>query len=284
MLRKPDPTKHCERCGSLLVRKRIPSGALESLLHFGRRKFCDRKCMAAAFMLRKPSDLGYSDEGYDLPPLRIHQHTVGVDDDPANAGGFLFALPANSMSERLSARRDTIDARCRMAASLAPADGQSAMWWCNLNSESEMVAKLTGAVEIRGSDSEAEKERKILGFCDGSIKRIVSKPSIMGFGINAQVCHWTAFVGLNDSWEQYYQAVRRFWRFGQTQPVDVHMIAAETEGNVVLNLQRKERDAERMLDAMVRHTRDLSSLAVRGQVRDTPNYNPKKKMELPTWA
>lgn len=236
-----------------------------------------------AVMLRKPSDLGYSDEGYDLPPLRLHQHTVGVDQEAAHRAGMLFALPAHSLSERIKARRDTVDERVRLAAEITPAN-QSVCWWCNLNTESEALARATGAIEIRGSDSEDEKEQKILGFCDGSILRVVTKPSIMGFGVNGQVCHWTGFVGLNDSWEQYFQAVRRFWRFGQMSPVDVHMIAAETEGNVVENLKRKERDADRMLSAMVRHTSALSSLAVRGQVRETPNYNPQKLMELPAWA
>jgi superfamily II DNA or RNA helicase len=235
-------------------------------------------------MLRKPSDLGYDDTGYDLPPLRLHQHTVGVDIAAANEAGFLFAMPAETLAERQAARRDTIKERVAKAAEIAPPAGQSALWWCSLNAESEALAKaIPGAVELRGSDSEDEKERKILGFCDGSITRMVTKSSMMGFGVNAQVCHWTCFVGLNDSWEQYYQAVRRFWRFGQGHPVDVHMIAAETEGNVIQNLRRKEADADRMMAAMVRHTSDISSLAVRGQVRDTPNYNPQKQMELPAW-
>ncbi len=233
-----------------------------------------------AVMLRKPSDLGYDDTGYDLPPLNIHQHSVAA---KAPTDGFLFALAAETMAERLAARRSTVDERVALAASITP-DDRSVLWWCNLNRESEALAKAIGAVEMRGSDSEDEKERKILGFCDGSIKRMVTKPSMMGFGVNAQVCHWTGFVGLNDSWEQYYQAVRRFWRFGQTSPVDVHMIAAETEGNVVQNLRRKEADADRMMAAMIMHTQALSAQAVRGQMRDTPNYHPTKAMEIPAWA
>ena len=234
-----------------------------------------------AVMLRKPSDLGYSDEGYDLPPLRLHQHTVEVDAPPE---GFLFAMPAQSLGERIKARRDTVDARVQRAIDITPRD-RSCVWWCNLNSESEMLTSLLpGAIETKGSDSDDEKERKLLGFSDGSIRHLITKPKVAGFGMNWQHCHDTGFVGLNDSWEQYYQAVRRFWRFGQTHAVNAHLIAAETEGNVVANLQRKERDAERMLDAMVRHTADLSSLAIRGQVRDTPDYNPQKKMELPAWA
>ena len=236
-----------------------------------------------AVMLRKPSDLGYSDEGYDLPPLRLHQHTVAVDDAAAHKAGMLFAMPAQSLGERIAARRDTVEDRVRRAVEITPA-GDSFVWWCNLNSESEALAKMIpGAVETRGSDTDDEKVRKLRGFSDGSIRHLITKPKVAGFGMNWQHCHRTGFVGLNDSWEQYFQAVRRFWRFGQERAVDVDLIAAETEGNVVQNLQRKERDADRMLDAMVRHTRDLSTLAVRGMVRETPNYDPKQKMELPQW-
>jgi hypothetical protein len=242
------------------------------------------KWMASwAVMIRKPSDLGYSDEGYDLPPLHLHQHTVGVDIEAANEAGFLFAMPAQTLAERQAARRDTVEARVRKAVEISPTD-RSVVHWCNLNVESEMLTKLIpGAVETKGSDSDEEKERKLLGFSDGSIRVLVTKPKVAGFGMNWQHCHDTSFVGLNDSWEQYYQSVRRFWRFGQTQPVHAHLIAAETEGNVVQNLRRKEADADRMAAAMVRHMQDLSSQAVRGQVRDIPGYNPQKKMELPAW-
>jgi hypothetical protein len=237
-----------------------------------------------AVMIRKPSDLGYSDYGYDLPPLHLHQHTVAVDAGDLEGTGALFATSAQTLGERQAARRDTVEARVKLAASIAPSSDKSAIWWCNLNSESDALARaIPGAVELRGSDSENEKERKILGFCDGSIRRIITKQSIMAMGVNAQVCSWMAMVGMNDSWEQYYQAVRRCWRFGQTQAVHAHLIAAETEGNVIANLRRKEADADRMAANMVRHMADMSSLAVRGQVRETPDYNPQKKMELPAW-
>jgi len=112
---------------------------------------------------------------------------------------------------------------------------------------------------------------------------MVSKPTIMGFGLNFQHCADTGFVGLNDSFEQVYQAIRRFWRFGQTRTVNVHFIAAETEGAVVANLKRKEADADRMAAAMVLHTADLSARAVRGSERDRPNYFPTLPMDIPSW-
>lgn len=242
------------------------------------------KWMASwAVMIRKPSDLGYSDDGYDLPPLRLHHHAVRVNFEPDVDTGTLFPVEAATMQERLAARRGSVEERVSHAVSITPSSGPF-VWWCNLNSESEALAKsIPGAVETRGSDTDEEKERKLLGFIDGSIRVLVSKPKVCGFGMNFQFCNQTGFVGLNDSWEQYYQAVRRFWRFGQTQPVDAHLIAAETEGAVVSNLQRKEADADRMAAAMVRHMADLSSVEIRGQTRDTPNYNPKMKMEIPQW-
>lgn len=240
------------------------------------------KWMASwAVMLRKPSDLGYPDEGYDLPPLRQQQHLVAADYTPSMDTGLLFPMEARTMQERLGARRDTVSERVALAAQITPAD-RPFVWWCNLNAESEALAKaIPGAVELRGSDSDDDKERKIAAFLDGSIRVLVTKSSIAGFGLNFQHCADTGFVGLNDSFEQVFQAVRRFWRFGQTSPVTAHFIAAETEGAVVANLRRKEADAERMAAAMVMHMADLSTEAVRGVTRTIPDYNPTQPIELP---
>lgn len=240
------------------------------------------KWMASwAVMLRKPSDIGYSDEGYDLPPLFQHHHIARTEFVPSIGAGSLFPTVARSLSERIAARRDTVAERVAMAVDVTP-DDRPFMWWCNLNSEAAALAKaLPGAVNLSGADSDAEKEAKIADFIAGKTRTMISKPSICGFGLNFQHCADTGFVGLNDSWEQIYQAVRRFWRFGQTKPVNVHFIAAETEGAVVANLRRKEADAERMAAAMVRHMADLSSVAVRGMVRDRPDYNPTVPVEIP---
>jgi len=242
------------------------------------------KWMASwAVMIRKPSDLGYDDAGYDLPPLQQFQHTVGVEYAPSMETGLLFPMEARSLQERISARRDTVNERVAMAASLTPTD-RPFVWWCNLNAESEALAKaIPGAVEVRGSDTEETKERKLIDFSEGRIRVLVTKPSICGFGMNWQHCADTGFVGLNDSFEQIYQAIRRFWRFGQTQPVNVHFIAAETEGAVVSNLRRKEMDADRMAASMVRHMADLSAANVRGMVRDRPDYDPQKPMIIPSF-
>jgi hypothetical protein len=242
------------------------------------------KWMASwAVMLRRPSDLGYSDDGYDLPPLKYVQHTTAVEYAPSAETGLLFPMQAATLQERIAARRDTVAERVALAASITPAD-RPFVWWCNLNAEADALSKLLpGAVNLHGGLPDHVKERIIIDFCEGRIQRLVTKPSIMAFGVNAQICADTGFVGLNDSWEQLYQAVRRFWRFGQTQPVTVHMIAAETEGAVVGNLRRKEVDADRMAAAMVRHMADLSSVEVRGMERDRGDYRPTVPVILPEW-
>ena len=242
------------------------------------------KWMASwAVMIRKPSDLGYANDGYDLPPLMQQQHLVATEYAPSLDTGLLFPMEARTMQERLGARRDTVSERVALAAQITPAD-RPFVWWCNLNSESEALKRMIpGAVEVRGSDSEDDKERKLIDFSEGRIRVLVTKPSICGFGMNWQHCADTGFVGLNDSFEQVFQSIRRFWRFGQTKPVNVHFIAAETEGAVVANLRRKEADTDRMAASMVMHMADLSAASIRGTVRTVPDYNPTQDMILPTF-
>lgn len=242
------------------------------------------KWMASwAVMLRRPSDLGYPDDGYNLPPLRYHQHIVGADYVPSIDTGTLFPMQAVTLQERITARRASVADRVAKAISITPADGPF-VWWCNLNSESEALARgIVGAVEVRGSESAEEKERKLIDFSEGRIRVLVTKPSICGFGMNWQHCAATGFVGLNDSFEQFYQAIRRFWRFGQSRPVDCHVIASELEGATVANIRRKEADADLMAAAMVRHMADLSSASVRGSARETPGYHPTLPVQLPRW-
>jgi len=242
------------------------------------------KWMASwAVMLRKPSDLGYDNTGYDLPPLVYNQHTVGVDYAPSMETGLLFPMEARTMQERISARRDSVEKRVELAAALTPKD-KPFVWWCNLNSEAETLTKsIPGAVNLHGGLKDSEKERILLDFSDGKIEKLITKASLAGFGMNWQHCADTGFVGLNDSYEQLYQAVRRFWRFGQTKPVNAHIIASEMEGATVANIRRKDHDAERMAAAMVMHMADLSSQEVRGMVRDRPDYDPQIPMDVPAW-
>lgn len=232
-----------------------------------------------AVMLRKPSDLGYEDGAYQLPALHQIHHTVTA---PV-AVGDLVGGRASTLQERIKARRDSVDDRVAFAAAMTPTD-RPFVWWCNLNAESEALTKaIPGAVEVRGSDKEDVKERKLIDFSEGRIRVLVTKPSIAGFGMNWQHCADTGFVGLNDSFEQIYQAVRRFYRFGQQKEVTAHFIAAETEGAVVANLKRKEADADRMAAAMVLHTANITKQAINSQAREKASYDPKIPMQIPSW-
>lgn len=240
------------------------------------------KWMASwSVMLRQPSDLGYPNEGYDLPKLAQTQHHVAVDYEPSMETGLLFPVEASTLQERIAARRDTVDERVSLAASITPSD-RPFVWWCNLNAEADALAKaIPGAVNLHGGLKDDEKERILVDFTEGRIRVLITKPSLAGFGMNWQHCADTGFVGLNDSFEQVFQAIRRFWRFGQKKTVNVHFIAAETEGAVVANLRRKEADAERMAAAMVAHMSDLSSQEVRGMSRTVADYNPTLPFIIP---
>lgn len=215
-----------------------------------------------ACFIKKPSDLGFEDEGYNLPELRIHEVLVSTGKPVAQ-----------TMSERIVARRTTVDARVAAAAEIANASEDQFILWCHLNEESQKLASsVTGAVEICGADSLDTKESRIKDFSEGRVARVATKARIFGFGINAQFCHKMIFVGLNDSFEQLYQAVRRCWRFGQTHPVDVYLITADCEGATLQNIKRKEAAAEEMSDQMVRHMRDFCKREVVELRREVSGY------------
>ena len=223
-----------------------------------------------AVMLRKPSDWGYDDDGFTLPPLRYHEHVIRSQEA---ADGFLFPIEAQTLQERIGARRASVGERVADCAKDVNASDEPWIAWCNLNSESAVLAAaIPGAVEVTGSDSPEDKERNLLAFTDGAFRVLVTKPSIAGHGMNWQHCRNVAFVGLSDSWEQYYQAVRRCWRFGQEREVNVHVYTADTEGAVVANIRRKEADATLMADEMTEHMRDLNRENVKGMVREQKAY------------
>jgi hypothetical protein len=230
-------------------------------------------------LIRKPSDLGYDDAAYALPPLRVTQHAV---DTNAQTAGMLFAMEAQTLMERRDARRASLDERVRECAAIVNADRQPWIVWCDLNAEGDALRDaIPDAVEIRGSDDAEVKERRLIEFADGKIRALITKPSIAGFGLNWQHCARMAFVGVTDSFEAYYQALRRCWRFGQTRDVHVHIFASELEGSVIANLARKERDALAMSDAMSAETHDAVMSAVRGSTRQSNPYHPTQRIALP---
>jgi hypothetical protein len=207
-----------------------------------------------AVALRKPSDLGYPDDGYDLPPLRILPHFVAADVDP---GDGLFAATIGGVGGRARVRRETLAARVDAAVRIVAAEPDEPwLLWCGLNEEADrLAAAIPGAVNVHGAMPAAEKTRALLGFADGTVKTLVTKPSIAGFGMNWQRCARMAFVGLSDSYEAYYQSIRRCYRFGQQRPVDAHIVLSDLESEIAANVARKERDAQRSNDALIRHMR-----------------------------
>lgn len=238
-----------------------------------------------AALVQRPSDLGYPDDGYILPPATMHSHVIAADQADVYASGQLFAFEAKTLMERRSARRASIGSRVAAVAKLANADTQSWIIWCDLNAESEaLVSAIDGAVEVRGSQSIDEKESRLRDFAAGKTRVLVTKPSIAGFGLNWQHCARMAFVGVTDSWEAYYQAVRRCWRFGQSKEVHVHVFSSEMEGAVVANLTRKEADAAIMAAELAAMTAGAVRENVTGSTRSTNTYNPQKRMEIPTWC
>lgn len=232
-----------------------------------------------AVMFQHPSDLGYDGSAFDLPALREHYHVANTARQMVR--GTFLQWEATDLRSRIAARRKSVDERVGVAAELTPAK-EPFVWWCNLNEESKKLGQaIDGAVELSGSDDEAAKIRKLEGFASGDIRVLVTKPSICGHGLNWQHCHSTGFVGLTDSFEQVYQAVRRFWRFGQKSPVDVHYVTADVEGRVLANIKRKHEAAEKMRRGMI----GSMSMLSRASLGTSParSHNSEIKFELPEW-
>ncbi len=220
---------------------------------------------------RSPSDLGFDDDGFILPPLQTREHMVPVLSVP---DGQLFELPALGLREEREEQRRSIEERCDRVADLL-ADADPAVAWCQLNDEGNLLTRvIPGAVQVSGSDSLETKEDKLLAFSRGDIRVLVTKTVIGAWGLNWQHCDRMTFFP-SHSYEQYYQAVRRCWRFGQTRPVIVDVVATEGSRETLLNLQAKAVQASRMFDALVSHMND--SLRIRrGQDFDIPT-------EVPAW-
>jgi len=197
---------------------------------------------------RQPSDLGFSNEGFALPPLNVKEYTVKAGSVP---DGFMFPMPAHGLAEQRAERRATIEERCELAAKLANESTGPIITWCNLNDEGDLLEKLIpDSIQVAGADEDEAKEEAFEAFCSGQVRALVSKCSIAGFGLNFQHCaHQTYFP--SHSFEQWYQGIRRSWRFGQKNPVQVDVITSEGESNVLNNLQRKAKAAEEMFSKLV---------------------------------
>lgn len=233
-------------------------------------------------VVRSPADLGHDASAYTLPALRWHAHSVGVDHSQAHASGSLL-LAGAGLAEQRAIRRSTVGARVEAAAALVDND-RPAVIWCELNDEGDaLAAAIPGSVNVAGADSSEEKERKLADFSEGRVRVMISKPKIAGFGLNWQHCANVVFVGASHSYEQTYQAVRRCWRFGQRSPVDVHVIAAETDAAIVDNYRKKEAAAALMFDESAPMVRDAVRASLAATSRSWNEYSPKQTMEIPSW-
>lgn len=234
-----------------------------------------------AICIRSPADLGFDGSRYELPKLNIVEHVVqGCELDE----GQLFASVAQTLSERRQAKRNSMEQRVALAAKIANETDGPCIVWCHLNDESaELGKRVQDAVEVAGSMKPEEKETKIMAFTHGDKRGIVTKASIAGYGLNWQHCNTMIFAGMDDSFESYYQAVRRCWRFGQKKEVTVHLIIAETEGAVKANIERKQAQANDMAGQMVSYMRELTMKQISKASSNTESYNPTMAATIPAW-
>jgi hypothetical protein len=222
--------------------------------------------------IRRPSDMGFDDSGFSLPDLLVRQHAVKT---KTPRDGYLFDLPACGLAEQRQDLRRTISERCEMCADITNAHDDSSVAWCNLNEESSRLVRLIrGAVEVSGADSEEEKERAFSGFADGSIRVLVTKPTIAGFGLNWQHCNHMTFFP-SHSYEQLYQCVRRSWRFGQKKKVFIDMITTDGQEYVLRNLERKSDQAAKMFDNLIH------LMGNEMKINKVDKYT--NKQEIPSW-
>lgn len=232
-----------------------------------------------AIYFNSPRDLGYDIDGYDLPKLTInHIFTKSEVKDYE-----MFVKLAETLAERRTARKESMDDRTDMAKKLTD-DGEQWLVWCDYNDESTMLhKKITDSTEVRGGDTPEYKADASVNFADSKIRVLVSKPSIFGFGSNFQSCHSMIFCGLSDSYEQFYQAVRRCWRFGQAHEVNVYVIISEAEMNILKNIKRKQEQMDVMQKEMTALMKEVTLSEIHHTTRITTEYKPSERMELPVW-
>ncbi|RKZ99068.1 MAG: helicase [Gammaproteobacteria bacterium] len=281
----PAPNDYMElgtSCEALSIMRRVEMLAMYFIHNSGSTQAWDLKGHAAdvfwRFMalwsraMRKPSDLGFDDGDFILPELK--HNLITVKSKPLH--GDLFPVEALTLNDQRAERRSTLDDRCKAVADIANSNDDSFLAWCSLNAESDCLTKyINGAVSVSGSDSDDEKERKMMEFSDGTIRCLVTKPKISGFGLNWQHCNQMSFFP-SHSHEQYYQAVRRCWRFGQENDVTVNIVTSEGEIAVLENMRRKEVAANAMFDSIIKHMTNA--------IKNIDNtYKPNRKMEIPAW-
>lgn len=236
-------------------------------------------------VVKLPSDLGYDDGAFLLPPLEMIEHVVPSTDHDHRASGMLFAMEAHTLQEQRAVRRGTMSARVAKIAELVNHREEQFVVWCELNDEQDMLAEKLGdrAVSIDGGTPEEMKLERHESWLGGDVSVLLTKPAIFGFGLNWQHCHRVIFAGASHSYERTYQAIRRCWRFGQKHRVTVDLVRSELESAIVENYRRKEADAARMATEMTAHVGDAVRAAVRGLAREFNPYQPAAPLAVPSW-
>ena len=227
----------------------------------------------------RPSDLGFSDFGHVLPDLNIERHVIDFESE-SESQGQLFASPELSATGIHAVKKESVEHRSAKVAEMANASNEPWLIWCDTDLEADQLKRLIpDAVEVRGSDKVEHKESALLGFADGSIRVLITKPSIAGFGMNWQHCNNMAFVGLTYSYESFYQAVRRCWRFGQLRHVNAHLVMTNAEAAIWRNVAGKAESH----DAMKREMREAMQRNAGIQIEQRAAYVPQKSANLPQW-
>ena len=228
-----------------------------------------------AVFIDNPENLGYQVTGYQLPELNIRE--VIVDGDMPETNPL-------SLTERRNARKETLESRCQAAADIVNRSDEQFLVWCDLNDESKLLNSLIDdSVEVKGSDKVSHKSKAMLDFADSKVRCLVTKPSIAGYGMNWQNCHNMIFTGLSDSYEKFYQAIRRCYRFGQKKPVNVWIVISAKEGCVKQNIERKQAGFIKMRDALIEYTKDITKEELKKTCTIKSEYCPEIEMEFPIW-
>ena len=262
--------------GTAYRKKGTNKGGTEwRLKHHAENPFFKWMATWAVAMIR-PSDLGFDDTGFILPPLHLHSTFVRVEYQPDDQ---LFFTHIKGIKNASKIRRDTAPARVEQLSQLVNGNNEQWIVWCGLNEESSLVAKsLPGAVEVKGNDSPDKKAAAFESFQDGKIHVLVTKPTIGGFGMNFQNAHKMAFLGLNYSWEQFYQCIRRQWRYGQIEPVDVHIIMSDIEESIYHNIMRKDAQAKRLRERLIDSIKDKERGELNMEAIDSNHYEETERI------
>ena len=229
-------------------------------------------------MIRKPSDIGFDDDGYNLPPLKYNTHIIPYGGDRET----LFVEPVKTLSDIRKSMKETMPSRVSKCKDIVTDDGPWSVW-CSLNDESARLTKTLVATEVKGADKPAYKEQTFIDFADNKVPCLVTKPKIAMYGLNWQNCNNVIVTGLTHSYEQFYQLVRRFWRFGQKKQVNVHIVIGEREKEVLNAVLRKEQDMADMFDGMIEHMKLLTIAEIKNTYHVSDEYNPTIEMELPAF-